>query len=310
MLRMLRDVLTQQPFQRDYFWVPEANRRLQAWLEEHDVDIVVLNQLYMYRYLPPRLRAITLLDTHNAELARLGTMEASGRLSPRGIAAVLQRRAVRSFEAAAVRSVARVLAVSPQERDYFESLAPGRDDLVPNGVDTEQFTPVETSEAGPQVLYMGNMGYSANRDAAQHLIQEVMPLVQNPDAHLVVVGGKPSKGLIKAARQSIRQVEVTGFVPDTRPYVESSRLLAVPLRIASSSAGCAGLGLQHMHDIVIADTPMQFARWIDQLLADEALRARLSEQGRKTVEERFSWTSIGNDLCDALLKLRRLRAAA
>ena len=68
----------------------------------------------------------------------------------------------------------------------------------------------------------------------------------------------------------------------------------------STRTGCEGLGLTHERDVIIADDPAEFARWIDRMLDDSDLCERLSREGRKTVEQRYGWSSIGAKLHDVL----------
>ena len=312
--RTLRDVATGTAFQRNYFWVPEASARLQRWLQSESFDVIVLSQLYMYRFLPPKLRARAVLDSQNAEASRVASMATGYGLTPRSVVARLQKNAVRQFEERAVQSVARTVAVSVDERDYFDRLAPGRARLVPNGVDLERYQPRAEAPKERRILYMGSMSYSANVDAVLHLINDILPRLPTKGAKLTLLGSSPPPAVYTAARASCIPAEVTGYVESTQPYVEASSLLAVPLRsgggtrlkilealaqglpVITSSIGCEGLGLTHQRDVIIADDPAEFARWIDRLLDDAEICERLSREGRNTVEQYYSWTSIGEAL--------------
>ncbi len=316
--RTLRNVATGTAFQRDYFWVPEASARLQRWLQSESFDVIVLSQLYMYRYLPPELRAHTVLDSQNAEASRIASMAGGRGLTPRSIAARLQAHAVQRFERRAVQSVARTVAVSGDERDYFDRLAPGRARLVPNGVDLERYQRRTGAPKERCILYMGSLSYSANVDAVRHLVNDILPQLRTRDAKLTLLGSSPPPVVYAAARASRIPAEVTGYVDSAQPYVEASSLLAVPLRsgggtrlkilealaqglpVISTSVGCEGLGLTHGHDVIVADDPAEFAQWIDRMLDDSDLCERLSREGRKTVEQRYGWENIGEELHNVL----------
>jgi polysaccharide biosynthesis protein PslH len=308
-------------FQERYFFSGPAARRLEQWIDRERFDAILASQLYMYPYVPGRLRRRTALDCHNVERHRVETMAASLWPRPRGIAARLQVGAVTRWERDAVGSVARVLAVSEPEREYFERFAPGRVSLVPNGVDCATYAMRRALPAEPRLLFVGSMDYSANADAVQFMIREILPQVRNRDAQLTVVGGGPSRAIREEAGAAAMPTEVAGRVPSTEPYFARSRLQAVPLRfgggtrlkileslargvpVLSTAVGCEGLGLTHEHDVVIADDPRRFAEWIDRLLTDDELCASLARNGRRTAEQRFDWSAIGDRVDEALLAI-------
>src|SRR4029077_7101234 len=109
-------------------------------------------------------------------------------------------------------------------------------------------------------------------------------------------------------------VELTGYVDDTRPYLERAACFIVPLRvgggtrlkilnawamgkaIVSTSIGCEGLAAVDGQNILIRDTAEGFAEAIDSVLSDEGVRRRLGAAGRRTVEQTYSWDIIGREM--------------
>jgi glycosyltransferase involved in cell wall biosynthesis len=218
------------------------------------------------------------------------------------------------------------LAVSEQERAYFATLAPGRADLVPNGVDRTAVPMRDVLPETPSLLVMGSLSYSANVEAVVYLEREILPRLTHRDATAAVVGISPPPRVHRIARRSGGRIVVTGFVESTRPYLERSRVLVVPLRygggtrlkilealaaglpVVSTSIGCEGLGLEHEHDVLIADDPAAFARCVDRVLADDDLCHRLAKNGRLTAERRFDWSQIGGAMHEVLSQVVENRA--
>jgi len=107
---------------------------------------------------------------------------------------------------------------------------------------------------------------------------------------------------------------LTGYLDDIRPAVVQSWACIVPLRIGggtrlkileamalgtpavSTSKGAEGLAVTHDKDILIADEPADFAEAVLCLLDDVGLRQRLAANGRRLVEERYSWDAIALEL--------------
>jgi glycosyltransferase involved in cell wall biosynthesis len=106
----------------------------------------------------------------------------------------------------------------------------------------------------------------------------------------------------------------TGFLDDIRPVLSRSWLNVVPLTIGggtrlkileslaagvpvvSTKIGAEGLDLVHGRDLLIADQPVDFADAVLSVLQAPALRARLAESGRMTVETRYDWAAINQKL--------------
>jgi glycosyltransferase involved in cell wall biosynthesis len=187
-----------------------------------------------------------------------------------------------------------------------------------NGVDLEYFFPASSNEPRhekPTVLFCGAMDYNPNIDALRWYFSEVHgPLrVQVPDLKVLIVGKNPTEEVKHYSQMT--EVEVTGGVPDVRPFYRQAWLQMVPLRIGggsrlkiveslamgtpvvSTTIGAQGLGLVHNNDVLLADTATDFAREIARALGDESLRKKLKETGLETVCSRLSWPTLGRQLC-------------
>ena len=130
--------------------------------------------------------------------------------------------------------------VSPAEAALFHRLAPEtatRVSSFSNGVDTEYFSP-DTNYDNPfadsraTIVFTGAMDYWPNVDAVTWFAREAFPVVQRarPDARFCIVGSRPTSQVLELAR--LPGVEVTGTVPDVRPYLAHARMIVAPLRIA------------------------------------------------------------------------------
>jgi glycosyltransferase involved in cell wall biosynthesis len=137
--------------------------------------------------------------------------------------------------------------------------------------------------------------------------REVLPLVQEsiPDVTLTICGARPNTKVRALAR--LPGVNVTGRVPDVRPYLAEACCCVVPLRIARGvqnkllEAMAMGLpavcceavyrGIQAEKDeqVFVADEPADFAEKVVQLLQDEDLRDRVGNNARACVETTYAW---------------------
>lgn len=204
---------------------------------------------------------------------------------------------------------ANILAVAPQARRVV---------VVPNGVDLA-WHPGDFGAPEPDTLiFAGALTYEANFDAMAYFLREIFPQVraQRPAVRLRITGR--TEGVPLAQLPLGPGVELTGYLAEVRPVVARSWASVVPLRIGggtrlkilealalgtpvvATSKGAEGLAVTPEQDLLIADTPAEFARQTVRLLADAGLRARLVANGRRLVEQRYSWERSGAQL-EALL---------
>jgi glycosyltransferase involved in cell wall biosynthesis len=211
-------------------------------------------------------------------------------------------------------SVGCVLAVSDAEAAAFEPIAVGRVRVVPNGVDVAGISPLSAPPASRDVLFLGSLGYGANRDAVRYFATDIAPHLAGSGIRLTVVGSNPERDVYDAAAGAAVPVTVTGFVPNVAPYFAMSRAMIVPLRhgagtrlkilealawglpVVTTSIGGAGLDLIDGTHALIADDPPRFAAAVRRLLDDDPLWWRLSRAGRALVEARYAWSGIGDAL--------------
>ena len=186
--------------------------------------------------------------------------------------------------------------------------------VVANGVDLSFFKPGllrQERASQPTLLFCGAMDYTPNVDALRWYFAEIHDHVRTevPDLEVCIVGKDPLPEVRAYAAKP--GVTVTGSVPDVRPYYQRAWMQIVPLRIGggtrlkiveslaigtpvvSTTIGAQGLDLVHNANILLADTPQDFATQILRGLARPPLRHHLTSNGLQTARERFSWRRIG-----------------
>jgi glycosyltransferase involved in cell wall biosynthesis len=198
--------------------------------------------------------------------------------------------------------------------------------VVSNGIDLDQYRPDLPQPSAAEgaggagapgalkLVFTGKMDYRPNIDAALWCAHEVLPLVTaaEPAACLQLVGMNPHARLDELRRRP--DVEITGAVDDTRPYIAAAAVYVIPMRvgggtrfkaleamalgkaIVSTSLGVEGIGVAHERELLLADSAAAFAaavlRLIDDLRAGGALQAQLGAGARRFVEAQYGWQTI------------------
>ena len=80
--------------------------------------------------------------------------------------------------------------------------------------------------------------------------------------------------------------------------------MAMENAIVSTSIGAEGLPVSNGAELLLADTPEQFAKAVVRLLSDRSLAEALGQRAAKAVRERFGWAKVATDfarLCEQAL---------
>ena len=261
-------------------------------------DLVVVEHTCMARFLPalpPGLPVV--LDLHNVHslMARRALEKKTGAEKE---AALREAERTLRFEKEAASRCALCLAVSDEEAEAARTLlgvAAVR--VLPNGVDTSFFSPSDGPVVGGSLLYTGMMDYGPNVEAVRYFATDVLPLVRRevPEARFHVVGANPGK---EVTELTSGYVEVHGYVPDVRPYYRGAAVVVVPLlhgggtrlkvleaaasgkAVVSTSLGVEGLKFRPGEDLLVADSPGEFADAVVRLCRDEVRRQRRPDDHR------------------------------
>ena len=212
-----------------------------------------------------------------------------------------EARCLGAFEQRAVRSAFAATVVNDRERDMLLRGCRGADvHVVPNGVDVSALTPHDGPAHAERVIFTAVFDYAPNTDGALWFARRVWPLVRaaRPTATLTLAGASPTRAIRQLASLD-PSIEVTGAVPDMRPYLWRSAVAVAPLHQARGvqnkvlEAAAAGLpsvvtspvwnGLPtEVHAACRrGDTPEQFAAHVIDLLAmTPQARRRHAERAR------------------------------
>ena len=217
------------------------------------------------------------------------------------------------------RSSDAVLYPSQEEADVVRRLEPAvaAFSVTPYCFDHIAFR--ERAAGGKAILFVAGFGHLPNVDAAQWLVNAILPLVRrrHPDAPLSLVGSNPSA---EVRRLAAPDVEVTGWVSDAdlAARYAAARVVVVPLRIGAGvklklvEAMAAGvpvvstpIGVQGMVDFEAAgglsDDASKLAESVAHWLeADEADWLDVANRQARYVKAHYGVERMRDDLLGAL----------
>jgi glycosyltransferase involved in cell wall biosynthesis len=183
--------------------------------------------------------------------------------------------------------------------------------IVPTFHDVEPYVPPPEDRSG--ILFVGGFEHPPNGDAAIYMVNEVMPAVWRElgDVRVTIVGSNPPPE-IQALASPL--VDVTGWLEDLQPLLDSSRLSMAPLRygagmkgkitqalaaglpVVTTQIGAEGLDGHDQECLLIADDPHELAVNAIRVYRENDLWRRLSRAGQELIAERCSTKVVSDRL--------------
>lgn len=309
----LMTLFTKKPFTIASFYSPEMKRRIKVVLDNNKFDLIHCSHLHMAQYVESIKSIPRILDEHNIEFFLIKRyIRKQKNVLKKIVVFFLQYLKLARYESDMACKFEHCLVVSDADRKNLRLIAPEAEAIViSNGVDTNSYKPQPEKMKLNNLVFTGVMDWYPNEDGILYFYDEMWSYLKAEvkDIRLYVVGGNPSEKIFNLAKQD-GNIVVTGYVENVRDYIAQGTVCVVPLRIGggsrlkileamamgkaivSTSIGCEGLEITDNKNILIADTPKEFARKVVLLLQNKQLCESLGAEGRKLVENIYSWESI------------------
>lgn len=307
---------------------PVLSRWIDNVLRDVKPDLVVVFSSALAQYVVGRNAPPLIVDFVDADGRKWLAYAEAAAPPKRWIYSAEARRLARFERRALDQAVAGIMISETERRLQADLLQAGDEKLsvIPNGVDTDYFQPRPGPVAAGDIVFCGRMDYEPNIDGAEWFAGEVLPLVRErcPDAVFRIVGAAPAPRVL--ALRSLPGVEVTGAVPDVRPYLNQAAVIVAPLRIArgiqnkvleglamarpvvTTPAALDGIAAQEDRDVLVAEEPRAFADAVVAVLTGRAADD-LGSQGRDAVLRHHRWEAHLQDLDSLIAAVTAARSA-
>jgi glycosyltransferase involved in cell wall biosynthesis len=295
---------------------PLMRRTVRRYASEHEVDLWQFEWTPYLSALKGNPRAKKLLVAHNVDsLIWQRYFETERNLFKR-LYVKRQWRKFEHFERSAFAEAGRIVAVSAEDaeliRDQFHC---SRVDVVENGIDRAYFETVVPCHDRCCILFLGALDWRPNLDAIRLLLDRVMPEVRThePEARLDIVGRSPPSWLADRVARA-PGTTLHADVPDVRPFLAGSGMMAVPLRIGGGSrlkilealaaglpvvstrVGAEGLRLDaDLHLTLVPDVDAMAAALVECIRRPDRAEAQAAA-GRAHVLAEYDWDVLAGRL--------------
>ena len=177
--------------------------------------------------------------------------------------------------------------------------------VLPNGFDAPKKLPIRPPSRPPQIGFVGTFVYWANCDGVRWFIQNVWPavLAKFPQARLRLAG-EGGQNIFKG-----QNIDALGWVEDMETEMGNWSLAIVPLLagggtrikileafsrkcpVVSTAIGAFGHDVENGRDILIGNSPKEFAENCLRIIANPSEGERLADNAWKTFLENGQWDS-------------------
>lgn len=313
----VRSTVSSHPYLYYEYAHPEFARQLAGVLGRRRPDLVHLDSMDLYRWLP-KLPAVPVTCTHHSiesDLLRLRAGQIGSAVARAYLR--LQANRIEHLERTLTQSFAVNVMMSELDAARLHALNPlAKTVVAPNGVDVDYLRPSPVAPVHGRVVFLGPTYMFPNRDAVDFFLNEIWAQVLRtvPQASFHLVGKNSPEDQVRF--QNHPAVACNGYVPDVRPHLAQAACSVVPIRIGggtrlkildawamgkaivSTTVGCEGLAARDGENILIRDDPAAFAEAVVRVLTDADLRCHLETNARRTAEECYAWPIIGQALRD------------
>lgn len=317
---VISSLASREPYTVRWLDSREMEDVLVRWKEKYNFDAIYTDTISLapYRKIFSELPAI--MNHHNIESHM---MLRRSRKEPNPLKKAyffLEGKKIALYEKRTLHEYDINITCSNTDSERLNKAIPGlTTDEIPNGVDLEYFSPDRTTVKKNSLIFAGGLNWYPNREAMLHFSQTIWPELKskNEDVSMNLVGKYPPHELVTLSKLD-QAFMVHGYVKDVRDYLNKAEIyicpimdgggtklkildaLAMKIPVVAYEIACEGIDAIHGEHLLMGTTPEQLANLSKQLFESPELAEKISRNGRKLVEEKYSFTTIGKKLAQLL----------
>lgn len=297
-------------------------QKLKEILQAESFDVVHVESIFLTPYVPivrKYSKAALILRAHNVEHLIWQRVAHSTRHGLKRWYLKHLSLTLRAYELEHLNDYDGVVCITRNDAEYFGANGCRRPITdIPFGVEPRK---VDDAAVEPNSLFhIGAMDWLPNQESIAWLLNDVWPVVHRevPQAHLYLAGRKMPERWMNA---NIEGVTIVGEVDDAGQFIAGKQINIVPLLsgsgirvkiieamsagkvVITTTVGAQGIDYTDGKNLLIADTPEEFARQIKRCLADNAFCNSVGEAAAQLIAEQYN----GQKLADELLKFYNKR---
>ena len=179
---------------------------------------------------------------------------------------------------------------------------------IPNGFSSPNASVTRAPSDIPRIGFIGTLSYAPNVEGLQWFIREVWPLIKrlHPLARLRLTGAGTDEGIAKSGCD----IDGLGFVEDSAAEIATWSMTVVPILVGggtrikiaeafscrcpvvSTSLGAYGYVVTSGRELMLADTPEDFAAACSKLIEEPDHGEAIANRARALFDRELNWDAI------------------
>jgi glycosyltransferase involved in cell wall biosynthesis len=301
-------LFSSEPYNGIRFISAEYEKELVNLLRREEFDIVQLEGPYMGYYIPAvRLhsKALISLRAHNVE-HEIWERKSDNESNPfrRYYLKMLAKR-IKNHEIKILNDIDLLIPISERDQNSLLTYRPEMPSFVtPAGVDVENY-PLPEEPEYPSLFFIGSLDWMPNQEGLVWFIDKVWPEVQRDSKIHFHVGGRGAPDWLEKKLISIN-IDFHGEVENAYEFMNRYAIMVSPVfsgsgirikileammmgkAVISTYIGSEGISYTHGENIMLADDPFTFAKYIKAYSSDRHEYNKIAANGRTFVMESFN----------------------
>lgn len=319
--KCLLGILNHNPLEIAYYDSSEMRKVVDEELRSEKYDLIFCHLLRMATYVASYTGCKKVLDMSDAMSLRYAL---SWRLRRSHFRLVewLESKRLKDYEPRISSKFDLNLVASSADKIYLEEkMGVKRLDVLENGVDLEDAGANITKMDPLKIVFFGNLRTFHNIDAVMYFYKKIYPLIKKKikGARFCIVGANIPGCILNLKRDP--SVSVFNDVAKINPFIEDACVSVAPMRIAvgiqnkiiqsmafrvpvvTTVLGLGGISAAAGKEVLLADTPCEFADNVIKLMQDPGLRSNIVYNAFELIKNKYVWTNIIKELDNKLTVL-------
>ncbi len=311
------NLISGQPYHVSRFYQKKYAARLKTILKEETFDLIQIEGLSMavyYDLIKSLAKAPVVLRAHNVEyqIWERHIRNQTDFFQKRYLQ--IQVRRLKKFEIDTLRKMDAVVAITDEDETGIKKLVPELKTLsIPCGIDLKKTKPCPPASYKSDIGYLASFDWMPNVQGVEWFLDSVWPILKKAQPKITFrLGGRHMPAHFLNLKET--GISMHPNVPNMAEFVCGSRVSIVPLlagsgmRIkiienmalgkcqVSTSIGAEGVMVKNKHDILLGDTPDEFARQVLLALSDNNLTQKIGDNARDTIRQNYGNEALGKKL--------------
>lgn len=311
------NLFSSKSYNIERFISQEFTLKLKSILNEGKFDIVIIESLFVAPYIQTiknLSEAKIVLRAHNVEHKIWERISANTKNPIKKSYLSLLAKRLKNYEVETLETVDGIATMTKVDLQAFQKLGYTKDiTAIPTGYIINQKGELKKESDEHSVFHIASMDWLPNIEGVQWFVNQVWSKVNSafPKAHLFLAGREMPDEFYKLPQNNITTI---GPVASAKEFYLSKKIMIVPVLsgsgmrikiiegmalgkvIVSTTIGAEGIHCTNGKNILIADTPDEFAKAIVTCLNDTDYCEKIGTNAQELIKNEYSNEKISEKM--------------